>query len=237
MDVWVDDFALRYHIGRDLNADPTTLPLISIPEWLDTYQDQFFPHLLQYVSDKQSLWMADWSKDEDGVRQFLADHGFVVTATQTETHLETNIIYIYRYDRLPTAPPLATYGSILALTRTQFPTQGLPGDALDVSLWWSVKADPGKDYSVSTFLLNAAGQLVVQHDGSPLDGKSPMHDWHTGDLRFDQAHLALPAALPPGSYELAVKVYWYADLKPLPVNGSGASSDGTYLVLGNVKIG
>ncbi len=117
MDVWVDDFALRYHLGRDLSVEPTTLPLISIPEWLDTYQQSFFPHLLSYISDKPSIWMADWGKDEDGVLTFLHDHGFVMTATQIETHLETNLIRVYRFDRVPTTPPLVTYADKLALVR------------------------------------------------------------------------------------------------------------------------
>ncbi|MHB8627059.1 MAG: glycosyltransferase family 39 protein [Aggregatilineales bacterium] len=240
MDVWVDDFALRYHIGRDYGVYPATLPLISVPEWLNTYGDGFLPHLLQYISDKQSLWMADWSKDEDGILGLLNDHGFVRTATQIETHLDTNLIRVYRYDRVPTTPPLATYGNLITLARAEFSPTAIRGETFPVSLWWVANADPGRDYSVSAFLLNSAGQLVAQHDGSPLDGKSPTSGWHSGDLRFDQPHIPIPANLPPGDYELCVKAYWYADPTPLLVKGgnakTGVSPDGTYLVLGAVAV-
>jgi len=242
MDVWVDDFALRYHLGRDLHTEPTTLPLVSIPTWLDQYKAAFFPKLLAYMHDKPAVWMADWSKDEDGVRTFLDQHGYVLTAEQTETHLDTNIIHIYRYDQPPTAPPLATFTAagdsapLLALGQATYPATIVAGDTLPISLWWSAKAAISKDYSVSAFLLDAQGKLIAQRDGSPFDGHSPMSGWHPGDWRFDQPHLALPAALPAGRYTVAVKVYWYADLKPLTVQGAAASPDATYVTLGTVTI-
>lgn len=240
MDVWVDDFALRYHLGRDYGVYPAALPLISVPEWLDTYRDGFLPHLLQYISDKQSVWMADWGKDEDGVLDLLNAHGFVLTATQIETHLETNIIRIYRFDRLPTTPPLATYGAWFTLARADYSATATRGESLPVSLWWMADAKPKQDYSISAFLLNNAGALVAQHDGPPLDGKAPTSGWHTGDLRFDQPHISIPADLAPGNYQLCLKVYWYADPKPLPVKGGSSPAsvapDGTYLILGTVTV-
>jgi hypothetical protein len=236
MDVWVDDFALRYHLSRDLGVYSADLPLISVPNWLETYGDGFYKKLLDYLADKPSVWMADWGKDEDGVLAFLEVHGFVRTATQIETHLQTNLIRVYRYDRVPTTPPVATFGSVLSLARATFVTAATRGSTLPVSLWWSVKVDPGKDYSVSAFLLDKNGRLVTQHDGSPLDGKSPMNSWHAGDLRFDQPRLTIPADLPPGDYQLAVKVYFYTDPKPLPVIGQSVAADGTYTIIGTVTV-
>lgn len=232
MDVWVDDFALRYHIGRDLGVEPASLPLVSIPEWLEKYKDQFLVRLLNYVSDKPAIWLADWSKDEDGVLSLLESHGFVRTATQIETHLSTNLIRIYRYDRVPSNPPLAAFGDKLALANVQFDPTVVRGMALPIALWWSVRADPGLDYSTSVFLLNAVGQLVAQHDGSPLDGKAPMHEWRAGELHFDRPAIPIPANLPPGDYQLGLKVYWYADPKPLPISGA----NGDYVVLGTVRV-
>ena len=236
MDVWVDDFALRYHLSRDLGVYSADLPLVSVPNWLETYGAGFYKKLLDYLSDKPSVWMADWGKDEDGVLELLQAHGYVRTATQIETHLQTNLIRIYRYDRPPTTPPVATFGSILQLARITASPTVARGGTLPVSLWWSVLTDPGKDYSVSAFLLDSTGHLVAQHDGSPLDGKAPMHDWHSGDLRFDQPHIPIPATLSPGDYTLAIKVYFYADPQPLTVTGPSAAPDGTYLLSGTISV-
>jgi len=232
MDVWVDDFALRYYVGRVLNAYPAALPLISVHEWFDTYKDQFFVRLTDYLKGKPSVWLADWSNDQDGVLRLLTDQGFVQTALQTETHLETNVIRVYRFDRQPTAPPIVKFADKLALLKVSYPQTVQRGDTLPVSLWWSVLNDPARDYSVSAFLLNASGQLVAQHDGSPLDGKSPMSGWHAGDLRFDQPHIAIPADMPAGTYTLGLKVYWYADPKPLAFTGM----NGDYPILGTLIV-
>ncbi len=234
MDVWVDDFALRYHIGRDLAVDPATLPLISIPAWLETYRDQFFFRMLDYFQNKSAVWIADWGKDEDGVLTFLSDHGFVRTATQIETHLETNLIRIYRYDKPITTPPLVTYGGLVALAKAQYSATVMRGETLPISLWWSVLTDPQRDYSVSAFLIDSTGRLAVQHDGSPFDGKSPMSGWHAGDLHFDQPRLLIPADLPPGDYRLGLKVYWYAYPLPLPFTGMGMSGD--FPILGTINV-
>lgn len=228
MDVWVDDFALRYHLGRDLKVDPVTLPLLSIPEWLEKYTDQFHRRLLDRVSQVDALWLVQWSKDEAGLVSFLAQHGFIRTASQLQTHLGTNLIHIWRYDRLPVQPPLGTFGDQVTLVRTDYPTKLKTGTPLRLKLWWQALASPKVDYSVSAFLLNAEGRLVAQQDSSPLNGKSPMSSWKPGDLRFDQPEI--PQTLPKGVYTVAVKVYWYVDGKPLPVGGN------EYLKLGEITI-
>ena len=42
--------------------------------------------------------------------------------------------------------------------------------------------------------------------------------------------------LPPGAYNVAVKLYWYVDQKPLPVDVLGHSS-GNYYVIQSVTVG
>lgn len=67
MDIWVDDFALRYHVGQTMNADPRDLPLISLPEWRDTYRERFFDALREYLNQNvPSFWLAYWGKTRMG---------------------------------------------------------------------------------------------------------------------------------------------------------------------------
>jgi hypothetical protein len=249
MDVWVDDFALRYHLGRDLHTPPADLPLISIPEWLEKYTTGFHARLLDYVNHYDSVWLVQWSKDEAGLVGLLESHGFRRTAEQIETHLTTNIIHIWRYDRPPSgAAALATFSApapqgaatpILALARTAFDSTVMPGGSLPVALWWSVLAPPGKDYSTSVFLLAGDGRLAAQQDGPPLGGKAPMSAWLAGEYRFDQPTIAIPTGLAPGAYTLGLKVYFYAEPRPLLVQsgaGGAAPNNGEYVILGTVQI-
>lgn len=221
MDVWVDGFALRYHLGRDLQTDPDTLPLVFLPEWQERYTDSFYAYLLAFIRDHDSLWLVQWSKDEAGLLGFLAQHGYIRTATQIETHLTTNLISIWRYERPPKTPPLAQFGGFLSLRRVQVPTDARAGETFSVGLLWDVLSAPDKEYSTSLFLLNADGKLAAQQDGPPLKGKDSMLKWRTGDLRFDAPKIALPATLPPGTYTIGLKVYFYLDPRPLDANPGG----------------
>jgi mannosyltransferase len=235
MDVWVDDLALRYHIGRDLHADPASLPLLSMPEWREQYREAFYAYLLQTLSDKDSLWLAYWGDPQATLIGWLAQQGFTRTGTQMETHLGTNQIFVYRYDRVP-KQGIAHFGDLFELKRYQIePENPQPGDVVRANLLWQALQHPTLGYSVSVFVLNSSGQLVAQHDAPPFEGRSPTDQWQSGDARFDSHRLALPPNLPPGQYQIGLKVYWYGDEKPLPVTHvSGRPAD--YFVLRQIEI-
>ena len=54
-------------------------------------------------------------------------------------------------------------------------------------------------------------------------------------MQFDGKTLDLPATLPPGTYNVAVKLYWYVDQKPLTVDAPGQPS-ADYYVIGPVTV-
>jgi hypothetical protein len=169
--------------------------------------------------------------DEYG--RLITQAGFQGTAALSVDHLGTPL-YSYRYDRLPTAT-LATFGHLFALRRFSAPETASSGATIMVSLWWTAAQMPGLDYSVSAFLLDEAGILVAQHDDSPLNGVSPTSAWQPGDLKYDAHRLVLPATLPPGKYQLGVKVYWYGDRQPLPVRMQDRDA-GEYAPLATLQV-
>jgi hypothetical protein len=215
MDIWVDDFALRYHIGQALKTPPEQLPLISLPAWRETYREFFFAQLQAYLEPREAFWLIYWGKNEDGLLDFLPERGFVRTAELTAMHYD-NVIYLWRYERPPQAR-LATFGDLFALERAAVARQD---QTVRVTLLWQALRAPSLDYSVSVFLLDEGGRLVAQHDSSPLDGNAPTSAWQPGALKFDAHRIALPADLPSGTYTLGIKVYWYANPVPLRVDES-----------------
>lgn len=218
MDIWVDDFALRYHVGRAMQADPAALPLISLPEWRERYGADFYAYLLERLRDTHALWLVYWGPAENPLFEFLGDHGFVRTATRVRRHLD-NDIFLYRYDRPPEGQ-VAQFGDLFALKQAALiPPRPEPGHALRVELLWQSLAPTPLDYSVSAFVLGPNGALVAQDDGPPMNGSAPTSGWRAGDLVFDSRSLALAADLAPGRYTVGVKVYFYADPQPLPVQG------------------
>jgi hypothetical protein len=230
MDVWVDDLALRYHIGRDLKADPASLPLLSMPEWREKYGVNFFAYLLQYLSDKDSFWLAYWGKNEDKLLDFFVDHGFTQTSARFELHRDEKI-FVYRYERVG-AQEITRFGDVFALKRANLNQQrAAPGDMLRLNLLWQALKAPPVDYSFSTFVLNEAGQLVAQRDEAPMQSNTA--SWTPGAALFDSHSVTLPTTLAPGRYTVGFKIYWYVDLRPLPVLGSPTPD---YYVVGTIEV-
>ncbi len=213
MDIWVGDFSVRYYIEQQMGEDT---PWMSIREATDEYSTQFLPYLLTYVRDLDAFWLVYWGDEPSKSGDYFGifeQAGFQRTAAPYVLH-EGARLYSYRYDRL-TEAIFATYRddtqAIFALRK--FAVQGdfKLGETLNVTLWWTAEIQPPLDYSVSVFVLNNdTGKLVTQHDGPPLDGKAQTSTWTPEHFQYDQHRLELPTGLPPGSYSLGVKVYYYA---------------------------
>jgi len=93
---------------------------------------------------------------------------------------------------------------------TEIPARGAEAgrdSPLEVTLYWHAQQTPDKNYRVFVHLLDAEGQIVAQHDGTPGDGELPALGWLPGEYVADTHRLALPSALPAGAYRLLVGLY------------------------------
>lgn len=82
-----------------------------------------------------------------------------------------------------------------------------PGDVLRLALAWRCLKTTDKSYSVFTHVLDGAGNLVAQHDGTPQNGLAPTNAWAIGQQVNDLFAVALPDDLPPGDYRINVGLY------------------------------
>jgi uncharacterized membrane protein len=246
MDIWVDDMALRYHLGQLLHAEPEALPLLSMPSLRESFGEGFYPYLLEYLRDKPSFWLVYWGDPQSGFLQFFQDRGYTRTLTLTARH-QGNDIYTYYYQRYATQP-LAQFGDLATLEQANlafFPaqparsTQGLralvegnqipaTGRHIRVNLLWKALNNTPLDFSISAFLLRPEGG-TVNIDQPPLSGSTL--NWQPNGLYFDSKKIPVPPDLPPGTYQVGIKIYWYQDPKPLIVNGAD------YFIAGTVEVG
>src|SRR5262249_38615641 len=67
------------------------------------------------------------------------------------------------------------FGDLFALHDALFPAEITKGGSLHVDLWWSALKTIPLDYSVGVFLMDAAGTVRAQQDGSP--GSQPTSKW------------------------------------------------------------
>jgi hypothetical protein len=93
------------------------------------------------------------------------------------------------------------------------------GIPLTVTLTWHAEAPPEGNYRVFVQLLGEAGEIVVQHDGPPRDGRYPTTAWQAGDVVPDAHVLAVPSPLPGGALRLVTGLYDPDTMVRLPAVG------------------
>ena len=123
------------------------------------------------------------------------------------------------------------FGSALTLKSVDIaPSAAQPGDLLRVSTHWFVN-QPLPEYKFSLRLANAAGEPVYTVDYVPQNWFAPTNVWVVGQPATDQRGVLLPADLPPGSYQLTLRLYDPATGAPVE------SSTGQDVLLAELQIG
>jgi hypothetical protein len=215
LDVGGEDAALSYHLDADI-------PQISI---LQLRQDDLAEPLtalrFEKIGAADGFWYIQWNDDPEFINAFMA-WGYTRSAFAQDAHLG-GPIYLHRYDSLAILDEqVAVFGDVLVLNRV-----ALPGDDGVVGLWWEVISPMEADVTVSVFLLDAAGQVITQHDSPPQDGHAHTSEWLPDTLYFDAHRLSLLS----GDYQLGVRVYLSSDGTNLPTE-TGAE----YFSAGRVEV-
>lgn len=95
------------------------------------------------------------------------------------------------------------------------------GEVLDLTLYWKAAGPVADNWMVFVHVQNAAGEVVAQGDGPPLNGSRPTAGWRTGEVLVDQRTLWLPPELPAGSYSVWVGFYHPQNGARLPAMTAG----------------
>ena len=113
-------------------------------------------------------------------------------------------------------PVLASWDTGLDLLAYS-PDELRPGEEMRLLLTWQAAGPPATVQHFGVYLLDAAGNVVAQHDGPGFDSVQ----WRAGD-RFVTFHpLPIPADLPDGQYRTAVALYAWPDVVRAPLTGGG----------------
>jgi hypothetical protein len=126
------------------------------------------------------------------------------------------------------------YGNFIHLVGFDLPagTGYAPGEALPVSLYWQTDTSLAPNYSIGLFLRDASGNPIAQSDWQPAGYFAPTSTWQVGVPMWDNRALQLSPDLPPGEYQLWVKVYDNPGGSPQDLTVTGAATlDGAIGVL------
>ena len=114
----------------------------------------------------------------------------------------------------------------------------VPGEALDVTLFWEAQNPPVENYTVFVHLVDGDGQVVAAHDGMPAENRFPTQAWQPGQLVSDRHRLDLPPDMEPGAYKVNVGLYLLETGERLAVwDAGGVEQIERSLPITTVKIG
>ena len=92
-----------------------------------------------------------------------------------------------------------------------------PGGQISITLWWHSVGSNLDERSILLHLRDLKGDKRAQADGSPANGGRPTTTWQSGETIIDEHTIKIPSDLPPGRYNLAVGMYHYPSLEPVPL--------------------
>ena len=150
--------------------------------------DTYDAHSDEYYPDATTLLKA-WPPDDSTRGPSMV----VLRLAPIQTRLDDvslGPLHLYGYDLTPSTPA--------------------PGDALQLRLYWQADAPLDGDYRVFNHLLDAAGNIVAQADGTPhSDPRRTTDTWRdpTETMMSQLFTLTVPDNLAPGSYRLVTGFY------------------------------
>ena len=89
--------------------------------------------------------------------------------------------------------------------------QFVPGDIVQVTLFWQTAEPLNQRYKVFLHLVDASGQPIAQRDSEPGGGLNLTTIWQPGAVIIDNHGLLIPADAPPGQYTILLGLYDIAD--------------------------
>lgn len=111
-----------------------------------------------------------------------------------------------------------------------------PGEALDVSLYWQVEAQPPGNYLLFVHLMDSAGTMVAQRDTHPGLGNFPTSLWQPGDRFVEHIRVQVPeTAYAPEKATLSIGLY-APDSYRLAVSDASGEALGDSLALTEIAI-
>jgi 4-amino-4-deoxy-L-arabinose transferase-like glycosyltransferase len=232
-----DDNPFQYELSLAL---PDDAEIVRTLPWVDPATAiPVAPQVEGAIRAYRRVWVVQWLQPPQ-VLPWLAEQGDytgVITrristgAQYADLYPDDPVVTVALFERPDLDRDPVIFGDLFALRDAVLPERVAAGGALHVDLWWSAVAQPTLDYSVGVYLMRADADLVrAQHDGPP--GETPTSQWspETDAPIFDRHTLALPENLPPGTYRVMARVYWFGDQEPLLADGQALT------LLGEVRV-
>ena len=228
----VDTFAYYYRGQLLLYPLPRQRPLDEVQTEAD---------LKQLVRDRSRIFAVLWATDESDPKRFvegwLDQHGYkAMDSWYGNVRLVVYALPVVASPGAIEQPLHANLGNQVRLLGYNLPTpEVMPGDIVQLTLFWQAIAPMQERYKVFTHILDAHGHMVGQRDAEPGGGAKITSIWTQDEQVVDNYGLPILPATPPGEYVVEIGMYNLETGQRLPVMEAGqAVSD--HILLRPVRI-
>jgi 4-amino-4-deoxy-L-arabinose transferase-like glycosyltransferase len=121
--------------------------------------------------------------------------------------------------------------SIQLLGYDQVPTTIVPGETIDLTLYWKALAPMQTAYTVFVHLLDEAGMIQGQVDSIPGKGTLSTTGWVPGEYLRDTYSFQVQEDSPVGTYRLEIGIYEATTGARLPVRLDGSHESTDHILL------
>ncbi len=105
---------------------------------------------------------------------------------------------------------------------------------LPVRFWWQTEAEADRDLTQFFHLQNQEDGELFTFDQPPFGGSYPTSDWAANARMVDEWEIALPEAMPAGSYDIYTGLYDLETLARSTVTEAGTPLENNSIFLGTV---
>jgi mannosyltransferase len=217
------------------------LSLYPLPRQRPLDEVQTEADLRQMIKGRKRIFAVLWATDESDPRRFVEGWLDQHTYKAMDSWHGNVRLVVYAVPAQPAAegidhPLDVNLGDKVRLLGYSLPTTELmPGDILQLTLFWQAVAPMNERYKVFTHVADAHGHLVGQRDAEPGGGAKITTIWREGEQVVDNYGLLILPATPPGDYIIEIGMYGLGDGLRLPVI-EGDGSVGDHVILQSVRI-
>ena len=217
------------------------LPLYPLPRQRPLLEAQTEADLKQMMQGRKRIFAILWATDESDPGRFVEGWLDQHTYKAMDSWYGNVRLVVYAVPAEPAGkgiehPLNVNWGNKVRLLGYNLPTtEVMPGDILQLTLFWQAIAPMNERYKVFTHVVDAHGHLVGQRDAEPGGGAKITPTWKEGEQVVDNYGLPILPATPPGDYMIEIGLYGLSDGIRLPVmEGGGAVGD--HILLQSVRI-
>ena len=113
----------------------------------------------------------------------------------------------------------------------------LPGEILNLTLYWRAIGPVPTNYSVFSHVRGLGETLWAGQDAWPQQGAAPTAGWREGEIIVDRYELTLQAETPPGLFDVEVGLYGADGKRLQAIAADGRPTDADYVFLSKIRVG